>query len=273
MATGVSKDKTYIYLLAQFRDNGELNFNWSFKIGKANNLKNRFNQEYKNNTGYIHPKYIRVLEINTDYSVPDKKLHGFLDIICNSEHTKIERQSINRELYQFKDQTSIDWFDKMCELTGNKYYKKESEIDELLNKDTIEDICGITINNIITQVIIENSETESLTDNDNDNDNLNHNVSLEYMEIHNLINLAISKNPPRSSDNSKKYLGPANIKRIIKYIKNFEELRYLLYGEDHFKTKKYFEDLHKKLSICKKNGDFTSEFPETTVRCIIKMYS
>lgn len=271
MSTVMSKEitKTYIYLLAQFCDNEELNFNWSFKIGKANNLKNRFNQEYKNNTGYIHPKYIRALEINTDYSVPDKKLHGFLDNICNSEHNGIERQSINRELYQFRDQASIDWFDKMCELTGNKYYKEENEIDELLNRDNvenndsecnIEDICEITINNIITQVIIENSETESLTDNDN----------VSFMI--NLIKNAMYKNPPKES-NSKPYLSPKINKLIIEHIQNFNKFRDLINTNDNGEIKKYLEDLYKKLTICRKNGDFKNNFPGSIVKCIIKMYS
>ena len=62
------EDKTYIYLLGQFNDNGELMFSESFKIGKADDLKQRFNQEYKKNTMCINPKYIRVIE-NTMFQI------------------------------------------------------------------------------------------------------------------------------------------------------------------------------------------------------------
>ena len=153
--------------------------------------------------------------------------------------------------------------------TDFKYYKDESEIEELLNKDTIEnnnsessidDICEKTIDYIITLVINKNSETESLTDNDN----------VSFMI--NLIKNAMHKNPPKES-NSKPYLGIKNIKLIIKNIQNFDKFRNLIITNDNDEIKKYLEDFHKKLSVCKKNGDFTSNFPESIVKCIIKMYS
>lgn len=259
--------KTYIYLLAQFDDSGEIMFSESFKIGKANCLKQRFNQEYKNNTGYIHPKYIRVLEINTDHNAPDKKLHGFIDFICNPEYTKIKRKSADRELYQFIDQESIDWFDKLCDFTGCKYYKVQSEIDQLLNIVTVEnndsdciidDICEKTINYMVYQVIAENSDNSDNSENTVDN--------TKFMV--DLTKKAMSKNPPRSIENGKKYLGPTNINRVILQIDNFSDfsdIRCLVEINDK-------ENILKELKVVLDKLPKSDKFSRAIINCIIKMY-
>lgn len=176
------EDKTYIYLLGQFDDNGELMFSESFKIGKADDLKQRFNQEYKNNTGYIHPRYIRVIEISKKiHNVPDKPIHALL-LLCNP---LIKRKSKHRELFAFDGPEALEYFDnKLCDLPAIiKYYADPQEIQELVERESIiKDV----VNNLVSDVISENVD---VTSNDIDTQSLEKsyaiNISLDgYKELH-----------------------------------------------------------------------------------------
>lgn len=146
------EDNTYIYVLGQFDDNGKLMFNKSFKIGKADNLKQRFNQEYKNNTGYFDPRYIRVIEVSKSiHNVPDKPLHALL-LFCEP---LIIRESKYRELFAFDGPEALEYFDnKLYDLPAIiKYYTDPQEIEELVERESI---IKDYLNNLVNDVISEN---------------------------------------------------------------------------------------------------------------------
>lgn len=259
--------KTYIYLLAQFSDSGEMMFSESLKIGKADDLRQRFNQEYKGKTGYIDPRYIRILEINTDHNAPDKKLHGLLDILCNPEHTKIRRKSKHRELYEFINQESLDWFDKQCELLGYPYYKNQHEISKLLNKNITENIVSKMINNMINDVVNGFFHTQpmiTITDT---------NLELNIKYLHNLIEKAILKNPAKAS-NEKGYFQRSYLTKIVSIIEDFSEFKKLIETNDSSKIKQYLTGLKNNLKQNISNGTIKKDnFSNSIINKIIYMYS
>ena len=214
------EDKTYIYLLGQYDDNCELMYSESFKIGKANDLKQRFKQEYKNNTGYINPRYIRVIEISKRiHNVPDKPIHAFLLL----SDPIIKRKSKHRELFAFDGSKALDLFDeKLCDLPSIiKYYKDPIEIQELVERESIiKDV----VNNLVNDVISENREVVS----DNSNKDV---ISLEiYDDVKEIIKSLVKhcaynkwdvtgKTKPAQYD---KYFNDKYISIITKYIPDID---------------------------------------------------
>ena len=204
---------TYVYVIAQF-DNDELLFSENFKIGKADNLKQRFNQEYKKNTMCINPKYIRVIEKYKKHHVPDKPLLSFLDEYWEP---LIVRKSKLRELCSFKGQEALDLFDDLVKLMPGiiKYYKDPDEIHELVERDSIiKDVVNNLVNNVISEnfdIVSENSDTiQSIDIPDNIYDLLIKLVKTAY-------------DPYKNKQPLKKYIGETYILTIIENIPDTEQ--------------------------------------------------
>ena len=216
-------EKTYIYVIGQFDDDGELMFSESFKIGKTVNLKQRFDQAYKNNTGYIHPKYIRVLEKVTKHITPDKSLHAYIDEFVSVDI--IKRKSKHKELYRLFNEDSLNYLDSIFKTIesldpNNKYYTEPQEnyyLERNIDDDTI---ISETVNNIINEIIFNNSDNS-----ENEYDCLEYNLLNEnFIFLKEYIEKACILNPPAES-NKVGYTKNKNIELTIKNIRNFEQLK------------------------------------------------
>ena len=232
------EDKTYIYVLGQF-DNGVLMFSESFKIGKADDLKQRF-QAYKNNPMCINPKYIRVIEKYKKHHVPDKPLLSFLDEFYEP---LIVRKSKLRELCSFKGQEALDLFDDIIKRMPGiiKYYTDPLEIQELVERESI---IKEVMNDIIKNVISENEDIVSVN-----TDVTSLEISDNVIErIKSLVNLGAynkweitGKNKP---DQYHKYFKDKNISIIANYIPDIDQ--FLRVSENPSENK---EELQKIIDI------------------------
>ena len=292
------KDSRYIYVIGQFDDNGKLMFNKSFKIGKADNLKQRFNQEYKNNTGYFDPRYIRLIEVSKSiHNVPDKPLHALL-LFCEP---LIIRESKHRELFAFDGPEALEYFDnKLYDFPAIiKYYKDPQEIKDLVEKESI---INEVIKNLVNAAISENGE-DILDENSDFSDNDTYNKSIkiqfkreikkidEYSEnIKNLfeefsykfIELKISCDPnkPLQEPQRKNYIRDLD---ILFYIIGLEQLNmiYNHYNKNEYMQIRYIlekkqseienHEIHKEWFNNGKSGTDPVGFSRAFNNCIIKL--
>jgi hypothetical protein len=219
------EESTYIYVLGQFDDNDELMFSESFKIGKSDDLKQRF-QAYKNNPMCINPKYIRVIEKYKKHHVPDKPLLSFLDEFYEP---LIVRKSKLRELCSFKGQEALDLFDDLIKRMPGiiKYYIDPQEIQELFERKSI---IKNVINNLVNDVISENLDIVS--DNYYSGDMCDKKIEdIKTIIARSMIHL----NKLYKDNNNKKYkttpkqfkLYMNNIRKLIDFL-NEEEISYFM---------------------------------------------
>jgi len=268
-------EKTYIYVIGQFDDEGELMFSESFKIGKADNLKQRFDQEYKKNTGYIHPKYIRVLEKIKKHNAPDKPLHAYIDEFTSIDI--IQRKSKHKELYRLFNEDSLSILDRIFKTIesldpNNKYYTEPQEIYDLERNIDDTTIISATVNSIINEIIFNNSDNS-----ENEYDCLENHLLNENLINDNLIFLkeyiekACLLNPPAES-NKVGYTKNKNIELTIKNIRNFEQLKKSILESDKQDVIAILKETHIniKKSIFKK--EFTNNYPGSIVKCLIKLF-
>ena len=140
-------DKSYIYIISETDDEGDMKPWCRKKCGHTINLDSRM-KKFKAEQWGINLKYIRIYECPKKLGAPDKTFHGMFEQVLFEHCTRISK---NKELFIIDNMSVIDDLFNKCQgwNSQSKYYDTEELINILLTTNKKDNISFIDINGII----------------------------------------------------------------------------------------------------------------------------